>query len=216
MKPLVLVGAGDHGRGTLEILLERHKAQLPTPEIVAFVDDAEERQGTKVGGVEVVGGINWLIERADEYSALLAIASVDAKAAIAPRLNEAGVTWAQAVHPTVVLGRGTTLDDGAIVNAGVVIAYDTHVGKHTTINLSSTVGHDCVVGDFSTIAPGVNVTGHVVIGERCEVQTNATIAPKIRIGADARVGPGSVVLSDVQPGTSVFGNPARRMPVRGG
>ena len=210
---VVLVGAGGHGRGTLEILRARRAAGLPCPEPVGFVDDDPGRAGMEVGGLPVLGPVDRLLEMADEeVGAILAIASARAKRTLAERIDAAGIPWVAAVHPSAILGAGTTVGEGAIVGAGVVVAYDTRIGRHVTVNLNATVGHDCVVGDFSTIAPGVNVTGNVTIGEGVEIQTNATVVPGVTIGADARVGPGSVVLRDVPPGELVFGNPARRMP----
>jgi acetyltransferase-like isoleucine patch superfamily enzyme len=39
----------------------------------------------------------------------------------------------------------------------------------------------------------------------------AVVLPRVRIGRDAIVGAGSVVLRDVLDGTTVAGNPARRL-----
>lgn len=209
---IVIFGAGDHGRGTYEILLARAAAGLETAEVLGFVDDSAARQGTRLAGLPVLGGIGWLLERASEQiETILAIASPEAKRTLAVHLSEAGVGFAQAIHPSAILGTGVQVGPGAIIGAGVVIAYDTRVGVHTTINLGATVGHDCVIGDFATVAPGVNITGHVEIGEGAQVQTNATVVPGVKIGAWARVGPGSVVLREVGSSEFVFGNPARRM-----
>lgn len=210
---VVLVGAGDHGRGTLEILRARATQGLPTPEVIGFVDDSPRYHGTEVRGLPVLGQSRWLVEHASEgVGAILALAEASAKRMLAERFAGSGISFATAVHPSAILGAGTTAEPGAIIGAGVVIAFDTRIGRHTTINLGCTIGHDCVIGDFSTIAPGVNVTGRVIIGEGVQVQTNATIVPGVRIGDGARVGPGAVVLRDVGEHEFVFGNPARRMP----
>jgi sugar O-acyltransferase (sialic acid O-acetyltransferase NeuD family) len=222
---LVLVGAGDHGRGTLEIVRARLAAGLDAPGPLGFVDDDAARHGTTVGGLPVLGGVDWLIARAaggaaegaagPPLVALLALSTPQAKRALAGRLGAAGVRFASAVHPSAILGAGTTVGEGAVVGAGVVVAYDTAIGRHATINLNATVGHDCVVGDYATIAPGVNVTGRVTLGEGVLIQTNATVVPGLALGAWARIGPGAVVLKDVPPGEFWFGNPARRMPEPG-
>jgi sugar O-acyltransferase (sialic acid O-acetyltransferase NeuD family) len=212
---LVIVGAGDHGRGTLEVLLARRAAGLDTPEPLGFVDDDAARHGARLGGLPVLGASGWLAERfeaGEPLVAVIALAAPVAKRALAERLEAAGARWQALVHPTAVIGSGTVVGPGTIVGAGVVVAYDTRIGRHTTINLNATVGHDCEIGNYATIAPGVNVTGRVSVGEGAEIQTNATIVPGVRIGAHAEVGPGSVVLRDVGEGDAVFGNPARRMP----
>ena len=218
---LVLVGAGDHGRGTLEIVRARLAAGLDAPEPLGFVDDDVARHGATVGGLPVLGGLAWLTARVAEGAgeaplvALLALSTPQATRALAERLGGAGVRFATALHPSVILGAGTTVGDGAVIGAGVVVAYDTAIGRHATINLNATVGHDCLVGDCATIAPGVNIAGRVTLGEGVLIQTNATVVPGLTLGAWARIGPGAVVLKDVPPGELWFGNPARRMPELG-
>ncbi|MCU0253810.1 MAG: NeuD/PglB/VioB family sugar acetyltransferase [Acidobacteria bacterium] len=220
---LVLVGAGDHGRGTLEIVRARLAAGLDAPEPWGFVDDDASRHGATVGGLPVFGGADWLIARAAAAAAgggappvaLLALSGPKAKRVLDERLRAAGIAFATAVHPSAILGAGTTVGEGAVVGAGVVVAYDTAIGRHATINLNATVGHDCSLGDYATIAPGVNITGRVTLGEGVLIQTNATVVPGLTLGAWARIGPGAVVLKDVPAGEFWFGNPARRMPELG-
>jgi len=209
---LILVGAGDHGRGTLEILRARESAGLPVRPILGFVDDATERQGGLCGGLPVLGTLDWLLSRAgDPIMLIIALASPEQKRDLSRRLDAAGFAYADAIHPSAILGAGLEVGPGAIIGAGVVVAYDTLIGRHTTINLNASIGHDCVIGDFSTIAPGVNMTGRVRLLEGTVVQTNATLVPGIKLGPWAQVGPGAVVLQDVAEGEAVFGNPARKM-----
>jgi sugar O-acyltransferase (sialic acid O-acetyltransferase NeuD family) len=217
MQRVIVFGAGGHGRGTLEILRARIAAGLPTPMPMAFADDDETHHGRELGGLRVEGGSAWVLEQVGpDVGVILALASTKAKRAVADKLAAASTRYASAVHPGVILGTGTTVADGAIVNAGVVTAYDARIESHTTVNLNATIGHDCVVGTYATVAPGVNVAGNVTIGDGAEVQTNATLVPGVRIGAWASVGPGSVVLRDVADGALVFGNPAKSMPRLGG
>ena len=76
---------------------------------------------------------------------VIAIADTRAKQTIAERLRPVGA------H--VRVGRASRRRSsaaaygwrrGALINAGVTIAYDTVIGEHTTVNLNATVGHDCI------------------------------------------------------------------------
>ena len=51
--------------------------------------------------------------------------------------------------------------------------------------------------------------------EGAQVHANAVVLPSVSIGDGAIVGAGSVVVRDVPPGTTVFGNPARTLPLPG-
>lgn len=208
---IVLVGAGDHGRGVLEILrraAERGSAQ----EVVGIVDDAP---GVKeVDGVPLLGGVAWLAEHLKDLDAavILAIASPVAKRTLVDRLAPARPRWARAIHPRADLAPSVTVGPGSVIGSGVVIVYETTVGAHVTVNLNATVGHHVGLGDFVTVAPGANILGKARIGSGAQIHANAVILPSIRVGDGATVGAGAVVMKDVAEGVTVFGNPARPIP----
>jgi sugar O-acyltransferase (sialic acid O-acetyltransferase NeuD family) len=210
---IVLVGAGDHGRGVLEIL-RRMQSAGSANEVIGFVDDSPTAQA--VDGIPVLGSTGWLVQNGQRLDAavIIALASPAAKKRIAQLLGEAGVRFASAVHPRADLAPSVTLERGSVINSGVAVVYDTRIGAHVTINLNATVGHHVHIGDYATIAPGANILGKVELGEGCMVHANAVVLPSIRIGKGAVVGAGSVVIADVAPDTTVFGNPARVVPVR--
>jgi len=206
---IVLVGAGDHGRGVLEILRRLGHA------VLGFVDD--NPAAAPVDGLPVLGSTAWLAENLASLDAklLLALSSPSAKEKLAARLNAAGARWGRAVHPSADLAPSVTVGDGAIVNAGAAIVYEAQLGAHVTVNLNATIGHHVVLGDFSTVAPGANVLGKVRIGTGCQIHANAVVLPSLSVGDGAVVGAGSVVIRDVAAGTTVFGNPARALPPPG-
>ena len=206
---VVIIGAGDHGRGTLEILREasRHGG---APEVVGFLDDSPLRRGALVGGLPVLGGLEWVpAEPQPDLGYVIGIADTRAKQRIAQRLSDRPITFVSAVHPSLITASGVRIAPGAIINAGVAIAYDAVIEEHTTVNLHSTIGHDCVLGRCSTVAPGANIAGRVRLGEGCDIGVNATIGKGLEIGEWSSVGPGAVVVRSVAPGQHVFGNPAR-------
>jgi sugar O-acyltransferase (sialic acid O-acetyltransferase NeuD family) len=208
---IVLVGAGDHGRGVLEIVraLARGGAAV---ECAGFVDDRIEAR--EVDGVPCLGTVDWLLEELPELKAklVLSMSSPEAKRSIAERLGRTGAEFAVLVHPRAEVSPSVRLGPGSVIGAGAVIVYESEVGAHVTVNLNATVGHHVGIGAFSTVAPGVNLLGRVAVGEGTLIHANAVVLPSVTVGDGAVVGAGSVVLRDVPPGTTVFGNPARPVP----
>jgi UDP-perosamine 4-acetyltransferase len=71
------------------------------------------------------------------------------------------------------------------------------------------VEHDNQIGQAAHIAPGAVLAGRVTVGQRALVGVGSAVRPGISIGDDSIVGAGSAVVSNVPPGSIVFGTPAR-------
>jgi sugar O-acyltransferase (sialic acid O-acetyltransferase NeuD family) len=113
------------------------------------------------------------------------------------------------LDPSSVVASTSTLEEGTIVNAGVVIGALGTIGRFVQVNRSASVGHHVVLGDFVTLGPACVLAGHVTVEPGAFLGAGAVLAPEITVGANAIVGAGAVVVADVRPGTTVVGNPAR-------
>jgi acetyltransferase-like isoleucine patch superfamily enzyme len=60
----------------------------------------------------------------------------------------------------------------------------------------------------------VHLGGEVRIGEGALIGIGAVVLPRVTVGAWSTVGAGAVVTSDVPPGVTVAGVPARPLAVR--
>jgi sugar O-acyltransferase (sialic acid O-acetyltransferase NeuD family) len=108
-----------------------------------------------------------------------------------------------AINEEVILGPGSVVFDGVVINSG------TKTGGACILNTNCTVEHDCRMGDNVHIAPGVTISGGVTIGNNCMIGTGANIIQSVSICDDCLIGAGSTVVKDITaPGTYV-GNPAR-------
>lgn len=101
------------------------------------------------------------------------------------------------IHPGAQLGRGVFIDHGM----GVVI------------------GETAIVGDYTLIYQGVTLGGtgketgkrHPTIGSRVVIGTGAKVLGSICVGDYARVGAGSIVLTDVPARCTAVGVPNRNV-----
>ena len=212
VKKVIIIGAGDHGRGALEIFKASNKRRLEY-DVVGFVDDDPSKFQRKIDGVPVLGPVSGLKKQLNgNLSYILAISQCGTKRQIIEVLGSLPLNFINAIHPTAIIGSDVQMGSGNIIAAGAVIAYNTVFKTHITINLNTTVGHDCLINEYVTIAPGVNIGGRVRLDQGCDIGPNCTISKGVTIGNWSCLGPSTVVLKEIAPMKNYFGNPARPVP----
>lgn len=113
------------------------------------------------------------------------------------------------IHPRAIVAKSATVAAGSIVLAGAVVNARARIGPATIINSAAVVEHDCTIGEAVHVAPGAILTGGVRVDSGAWIGAGATVLPRIGIGEHAIVGAGAVVTSDIPPGCTAVGVPAR-------
>lgn len=208
--PIIIIGAGGHGRGILEILKAAAEAQGRSCPAAGFLDENPEMSGARRGGLPVLGALEQAPALARSgYLFLLGVGDPRSRGLLAGRLAELALPYARAVHPRATLYSDIEIGPGCVIGAGVTVAAETRLGEHSLINLNATVGHDCILEPFATVGPGANLGGYVRMGRAAFVGLNGTVLPGRSLGENAQLGAGSVLLEDLGPNLIAFGVPAR-------
>lgn len=203
---LVIVGAGGHGRETLDIV-EACNERTPTYEFVGFCATSVDDELLARRDASHLGGIDVLRESGTAY--VIGIGTSEVRRDIDAELRAASCEAVVLVHPAASTGSDLRIAPGVILAAGARLTTNIDLGRHTHLNVNAVVSHDCVVGDYVTLSPAVTVNGNVTLGDGVFLGTGAIVLPGRTIGAWARIGAGAVVTEDVPPGRTVVGVPAR-------
>jgi sugar O-acyltransferase (sialic acid O-acetyltransferase NeuD family) len=205
-RSLIVVGAGGHGRETLDIVSAINQI-APTFSLLGVADDGwPDREILDRLGVRHLGDHLAVLSYHAEY--VLGIGSVSIRRTLDRSLGPAAEA-ATLVHPLASLGSENELAPGVLLAAGARVTTNVHIGRHSHLNVNAVVSHDCRVGDYVSLSPGVLINGNVTIGDDVFVGTGAVVLPGISIGSGATVAAGAVVTADVRAGETVIGVPAR-------
>lgn len=207
MKDLVIIGAGGFGRET-QAMVDEINEVTPTWNFIGFIADSSD--GPTPEGFEVLGNVEYLKHMDPKPYAVIAIASAAARERIANECAAAGIPFATLIHPTVRMkGALCTVGEGSILCENVVLAVNSHVGKHCIMNMSCGLGHDTVIDDFVSMMSETITGGDTHIGTRCYFGLRCTVINQLDIAPDCTFGAGAVVVKDAAvPGTYV-GVPAK-------
>lgn len=210
MKPskTFLVGGGGHGRVVLDAILASGNS-------IDGILDAQLEQGSRIFGVEVVGGDEFL-ESVDPMTTRLinGVGSTGNSARrieIFERFSKRGFKFVGVVHAASSVGKECSVDPSAQIMAGAVLQNRVSVGRNVVVNTRASVDHDVSLADHVTVSPGAIISGGVKLGRGTFVGAGAVIIQGIEVGENCVVGAGAVVRHDVKGDSTVVGNPAAQL-----
>lgn len=209
MKQLLIIGARGWGREVFDIATACIDAGADMT-VKGFLDDKTDALDGYKNYPPIIGPVEtYKLQENDVF--ICALGDVNYKKKYSDIIEEKGGAFISLVHPTVYFGNNVKIGKGCIIGPYVSISSDSNVGDFVTFLIKSHVGHDCTIGDYTHIGTMTNISGFVQIGKMVTVHPCCNIIPHKKVGNNAVIGTGSVVLSKVKEGITVFGNPAKKI-----
>lgn len=205
--PVIILGAGGHGRVLLDTLREAGA------QVQAFLDPDSTLHRGCVDGVHVYGDDNWLTG-IDPSSILLingigSVGDTRQRRELYETYSQRGFRFASVIHPLSYVSRGAVLAEGAQILAHAVVQTGARLGADAIVNTAAVVEHDCQLAKHVHVASGAVLAGGVIVETGAHIGAGATVLQGLRIGTNAVVGAGAVVTRPVDAGSTVAGVPAR-------
>ena len=206
---ILVFGAGGHAKVVAEV------ARALGQEVAGFLEDGEAREGHAHFGAQILSWRRFVadLQRWEGVPIALAIGDNLGRARAFERLGALGRPVATLIHPSAVVSPTAVIGAGTVIMPTAVVNADARLGLGVIVNTGAVVEHDVELGDFVHLSPHVALGGGVRVGPRAHLGLGAVALPRVNINTDVRVGAGAVVLSDIPPGATVVGVPARPIPV---
>jgi len=207
--PVLIFGAGTLGKIALDIFNRNNVL------VYGFLDDDKKLHTTEIGEIVVLGDTDddgFLKIVGQKTEAFVAIGNTKTKKKVVEILNERRhVMPVNALHERSSISEAAIIGHGNLVMANATINPFAKVGNHCIVHSGAVIDTEAQIADYATIGTGAMINTEAEIGEGAFIGSGAIIVTGVKIGKNARVGAGSVVIENVADGTTVFGNPAKKI-----
>lgn len=208
MKQLLILGAG--GMGKEIYYTARHSIGYGTEfEVKGFLDFPNSEWDTSI--YPPILGIEDVYEIQPDDVFTCSIGDVHLKRKICEKMKARGAKFQTLIFDNVQIRENVKIGEGCIIDSFAHVGSDVVIGENCLIQAFSCVAHDCVIGDYSRIDVRSLLVGGVVVGNNVTVHTNAVVSHKVVLEDDSTVAAMSFVIKRVKAGTTVLGNPAKRL-----
>ncbi len=201
----VIVGAGGQGAEALWVARASGRGGF-----LGFLDSKSELKGSEVLGATVLGSEDDFIRgQCAGVGFHCAIGNNAIRREVSEKLEASGMVPVTLIHPHATVAAEAQVGAGTYIGAGAIVSIRAEVGRHVLINLNANVGHDAVLGDYAQLCPGACVNGYCRVGREAFLGSNAVIEPGKVVGDNATLAACSFAVSDIEPGHTAMGVPAR-------
>ena len=206
LRRLVIIGSGGHAR-VIASTAECHNYSSITRLRFENLNDLVKKLKSKDNYLLMDGNFELLIGIGDNYLR----SEINKKLRELDLLDRIGILK----HSTSFVDRSALIGAGTVIMAGAIVQAGVNIGKHCIVNTKASIDHDSIMEDFSSLAPGTTLGGNVKIGKTSAVCIGATISHNIKVGENVIVGANSYVNKDLPKDTTCYGCPAKVIRKRG-
>jgi acetyltransferase-like isoleucine patch superfamily enzyme len=205
IKKIAFIGAGQGLIQALDIVYSLGNL-IPT----AIYDDTDEKQGSIIFNIPILGKVN-ISQIVDDYKSkkfdmivITVSTSIDFRSSIFEQLIELGVEFANLIHPSCNIGFNTTLGVGNMILAQTSVGACSVIGNNNFVSAHCNIEHHNTLGNNCTFGPGVMTSGNVHIKNNIKFGTGVFVEPKITIESCSIISSGSIITRNISENSVVY------------
>jgi sugar O-acyltransferase (sialic acid O-acetyltransferase NeuD family) len=206
---IIIVGAGGFGREVLQWACHAWPDQCS--KIAGFLSAHPNKLRGHATNLPIVGHPEDF-EPQPTDGLLLAIGIPRIRRHVAEQLEARNARFVTLVHPTAIVADTAEIGSGSIICPYAIVSDSVRVGRCVLLNYHASLGHDARVGDFAVLSPYATLGGSARVEQDVFLGLHASVGPGRTVEADSSVAAGSCVLTDIQPGSIVYGVPGKPAP----
>ena len=208
MNKLIIIGAGGMGRTIYGIAME--SIGYGTAFVIkGFIDDDINALDSFPNYPPIIGKLSDY-EPLPEDVFISSIGGIHRKECIEKLLNK-GAIFINLIHNAARVRTNVKMGVGNIICPYVSLGADSSIGSYNMIQPFTTIGHDVKIGDYNRIDTHVTCVGGVIIENESDIYTSSVINHGVIVENNSHVGACSFVIRRVKSGTTVYGNPAKKL-----
>lgn len=208
MKNLIILAAGGMGRTLYDMACESigFGSQFT---IKGFIDDNLQALSSFSSYPSIIGKISTYMPQEND----LFVCSIggNARKNCMNEIIRRGGQFITLIHKTARIGSNVKIGGGNIIGAYTSIGADAVIGNYNMIQSYTVIGHDVRIGNWNRIDTHVTCVGGTVVGNEVDIYTSSVLNHGVVVEDGAHVGACSFVIRRVKAGTTVMGNPAKRL-----
>ena len=213
LEKIILIGASDHCKYTMDIVEQEGKYQIHG------IIDKKLKKGSFFEGYPILGYMEELVDLFEKkriIGGIVAIGDNYTRMKVTKEIEAVADQFAfvNAIHPSVIFGKKTTIGSGCVLMAGVIINNHCTIGNHCFIATKASLDHDSTIKDFASMSPGVTTGGRVNIGESSSIGIGASILHYTNVGSNCVIGGNALVNKHIDDNSVAYGIPAKVVRTR--
>ena len=206
---LLIYGAGTYGKIVYHDIRQFGQDQF---DVAAFVMDKKYMKNDSIYGIPLIPfeSVHELYP-SDEYKMLICCgySVMRNRKEMYDKAHKKGYCSPNYISSKAILETVPAMGDNNIILANAVVGYDGIMGSDNIIFQNTWLGHEFTIGNHSIIGFGSSIGGRANIGDLSYISIGVTATGRVTFGNECLCGVGSNIINDVEPYSTVVGNPAR-------